>query len=221
MKFSKKDIGLLLGCFGVILAVISYSLVFTPFTQKADSLRSELSSLRELEARYVDMEQNQDYYQQEILRLTEENQGIVDKFPADILPENEIMYVVELEKNVKIDIPSISYGTATPLLDEGELVEEAEEGDILEEGIQAYVIPMNVSYTSSYEGLKKAINYTKNHNKRMYIDTLSASYDSSNGEVSGSMTFNLYYMTGTEKVYQEPVIPDIKLGVKNIFGTKK
>ena len=220
MKFSKKDIGLLLGCFGVLLAVMSYSLVFTPFTDKASALKSELASLQQLEAKYVDMEQNQDYYQQEIVRLTEENQEIIDEFPAGIEPENEIMYVVELEKNVKIDIPSISYGTATPVLGSGELVEEAEEGDILSEGIQAYVIPMNVSYTSSYKGLKEAITYTKNHSNRMYIDTVSVSYDSSSGDVSGSMTFNLYYMTGTDKVYQGLTLPDISTGVDNIFGSK-
>lgn len=220
MKISKKDIGLLLGCFGVLVAVLCYNFVFMPYTEKADSMRGELASLREEEARYVDMANNQAFYQSEIVRLTEENQKIIDEFPADILPENEIMYVVELEKNVKIEIPSISYGTATPLLGQGELVEEAEEGDILEEGIQAYVIPMNVSYTTTYDGLKKAINYTKNHQKRMYIDTLSVAYDSQTGDTSGSMTFNLYYMTGTDKVYQEPVIPEISLGVKNIFATK-
>lgn len=219
MKFSKKEIGLLAGCLGVLLAVVSYSLIFIPFSDKANTLRSELNALREQEAQYMEMESNQTFYKEEIERLTEENNKLIAEFPAEIKPESEIMYVVELEQNVEIDIPSISYGTATPLLGGGEEAEEGEEAEVVQDGMQAYLLPMNISYTASYDNLKNAITYTNEHQNRMYIDTLSASYDASTGFVSGGMTFNLYYITGTDKVYEEPIVPEMGIGVNNIFGT--
>lgn len=231
MKISKKEIGLLLGVFGLLLAVIAYSLVFTPYQDKIASLESELTSLEAEKTELETLAASQDYYELEIERLTEENDEILDQFPAGIEPEDEIMYVVELEKEVDIDIPSISYGSPVAIYGAAATAEEATEGETTEgettqsetttvqQGMAAYQLAMNVSYSTSYKGLKDAITYTNAHLNRMVIDTLSVSYDATTGKTSGSMTFNLYYLTGTDKVYTQPNVPEGELGVNNIFGT--
>lgn len=45
MKLTKRDIGLLLGAFGVLIAVAVYSLVYTPYSEKIASLKSELAKI--------------------------------------------------------------------------------------------------------------------------------------------------------------------------------
>lgn len=217
MKLTKRDIGLLLGAFGVLIAVAVYSLVYTPYSEKTASLKSELATLKEQEARYQELAANQQFYKDEIERLNQENKALFDGFPADIQPETEIMYVVELEENVDIEVPSVNYGTATSLTGASETTEE---GEVVSSGMMdAYVVPMNLSYSASYQGLKDTITYTSNHQNRMVVDTVSAAYDSTTGQVTGSMTFNMYYVTGTDKVYEEPYVPHVQTGISNIFGT--
>ena len=131
----------------------------------------------------------------------------MEQFPAGITPETEIMFVVEMEEEVDVDIPSISYGSASSI------------SGATSSGIEAFQIPMSVSYKTTYQGLKDTITYTNNYDDRIVIDTVSLSYDRSSGDVAGSMLFNLYYMTGTDKVYEDPFVPDMNMGVDNIFGT--
>ena len=38
MEITKKDASLLIGLFGVLVAVVVYYFVFVPYTEKADSL---------------------------------------------------------------------------------------------------------------------------------------------------------------------------------------
>ena len=206
MKISKKEAGLLIGLFGILLLAGSYALVYNPYQDKIASLEMELNSLKQEEEQYASMQSNMLFYQEGIERLTEENAWILEQFPAGITPESEIMFVVELEDQVDVEIPSISYGSASSIGGGAS-------------GIEAFQIPMSVSYKTTYQGLKDTITYANEHEDRMVIDTVSLSYDRSTGDIAGSMLFNLYYMTGTEKVYEDPIVPNMNMGVDNIFGT--
>ena len=46
MKISNRDKGILLGLFGVILAVISYVLIYNPTTLKTEELKTEVAALQ-------------------------------------------------------------------------------------------------------------------------------------------------------------------------------
>ena len=220
MKLSKHEIGLLAGALGVILAVAVYSLFFTPYRDKTDALKSELAQLQETERYYEELAANKSFYEEEIARMTEENDGLLSEFPADIKPETEIMYAVELEEEVDIQFSSLNYGTAAVLTTaDAANGEEGAEQNVTDGMMQAYCVPMNMTYQSSYKGLKEAITYTNDHQNRMVIDTVSAAYDGTTGMVSGSMTLNMYYITGTDKVYEAPYVPNMQMGVSNIFGT--
>lgn len=208
MKISKKEIGLLVGLFGVLLAVGVYSLFYRPYQDKIASLESELITLQQEESRYAEMQANIPFYQEGIVRLTEQTSAIIKEFPAGITPETEIMYVVEMEDKVDVEIPSISYGSPSSLT-----------GEAAASGLQAFVIPMSVSYKTTYQGLKDTLNYTYDHENRMVIDTVSLSYDRSTGDITGSLLINMYYMEGTDKVYEDPIVPSMNMGVDNIFGT--
>lgn len=208
MKISKKEAGLLIGLFGVLIAVGVYSLFYTPYQVKIASLEAELITLKQEEARYEEMVANIPFYQEGVVRLVEQTSAILKQFPAGITPETEIMYIVEMEDKVDVEIPSISYGTPASLT-----------GEAASSGIQAFVIPMSVSYKTTYQGLKDTLNYTHDHENRMVVDTVSLSYDRSTGDITGSLLINMYYMEGTDKIYEDPIVPSMNMGVDNIFGT--
>ena len=68
---------------------------------------------------------------------------------------------------------------------------------------------------------KEMVDYLYQHENRMSLDAFALSYDSTNGNLSGSMTLNMYYVTGTDKEYVPQNINGISLGTDNIFGTLK
>lgn len=47
---------------------------------------------------------------------------------------------------------------------------------------------------------------------------MNISYNGDDGKLSGNMNLNTYYLLGTDKVYGEPYIPDMSMGVQTIFG---
>lgn len=76
-----------------------------------------------------------------------------------------------------------------------------------------------LQFVTTYKGLKKAVDFLNTQVGRMTVDNVSASFDSSTGNLSGTMTVNLYSMTNTGNTYNSPDAGKVKLGTKNIFGT--
>lgn len=209
MKISKRDISLLLMVAGLLAVFASYKLVFTKFQEKKAAVEAEIETLKVRESELIEMEMNLDFYKEEIVRLNTEKEELIAVFPAELKAESEIMYAVELEENVEIKFSSLNYGTAAAILPE----------QTAAAGISAYCIPMTMEYQSTYRGLKDTILYTNAHQNRMVIDAVTASYDGTTGNLTGNMTLNMYYINGTGKVFENPYVPSMGIGVDNIFRT--
>lgn len=76
-----------------------------------------------------------------------------------------------------------------------------------------------IQFVTDYNGLKDAVKYLNSQVGRMTVNSISTSFDSSTGKLSGSMVINLYSMSNTGATYKEPDAGKVKLGTKNIFGT--
>ncbi|MDF2487144.1 MAG: hypothetical protein K0R46_3312 [Herbinix sp.] len=83
-------------------------------------------------------------------------------------------------------------------------------------GMQTLV---SMNFVSTYEGFKRLVDYIKNYPDKTVIDNVVVSYDSSTGNLAGSLVLKRFALTGTGKAYQPPYIEDISIGTKNIFGT--
>jgi TolA-binding protein len=83
-------------------------------------------------------------------------------------------------------------------------------------GMQTLV---SMNFVSTYEGFKRLVDYIKNYPDKTVIDNVVVSYDSSTGNLAGSMVLKRFALTGTGKDYQPPYIEDISIGTENIFGT--
>lgn len=209
MKFSKRDLGLILGLIGVLAMVFSYQWVYRSNADKREKAESELKTLQVTESNLKNLEDNMPFYKDEIVRIRGLNREVESHFPRKILPEDEIMYTVDLEDHNKIYFQNVNYGSPS-LISTG--YEETT-------GINAYEIVCTASYESTYQGLKDTILYNNRLNNRIVIDTVSATFDSSTGNLEGTMGVNMYYMEGTGETYAPPYVPSLKTGVRNIFGT--
>ena len=208
MKLSKRDIGLLLGLLGLVIAVASYALVFNPMKLKNQELETELTTLKDKEAKLTELVDDFDYYKEQIEVCKEKSAEIETRFPSDVKPENEIMYAVELEDELEIEFSTLNYGTPLEIITDGQKADRF-----------AYCTSLSANYRATYRGLKDVILYTADQADRMVVDTVTASYDGTTGNLVGSITINMYTVTGTERVYEKPYVPAMNVGIDNIFGT--
>lgn len=83
-------------------------------------------------------------------------------------------------------------------------------------GSAGYRDTISMSYVAAYSDLKRMIAYVEGLSDRTTIPSITAAYDSGTDNISGSITINMFYLTKTEREYEEPVVPGRK-GVTNIF----
>lgn len=96
-----------------------------------------------------------------------------------------------------------------------------EESQVIKPDYNLYDMQVSYDFRTSYEDLKKIFgNILKNKNKRN-IGDIAITYDEETGKLIGNMTVNMYFVTGTDKVYEEQNPGKLKHGISNIFGTLK
>ena len=76
-----------------------------------------------------------------------------------------------------------------------------------------------MQFTGTYASLKDVVEYLADQNGRSTVDNVNASFDSSTGNLTGTLTVNLFSMTGTTNSYTEPDAGSVAHGTGNLFGT--
>lgn len=243
MKVKKSEIQLLIAVTGILIAVCTYFFVYAKFNEKSDALdaqnmalSSQVSTLEILDQRKADY-----------LAATEKMQAYImnfeSRFPADILPEDSIMMVKNMEDYTRTEVANIAFGAEaevpyTPGTDQtaaantatadttatgGAAAAATADSPISTEGTvyadtHMYEVPLSISISCTYDDFKGLVRYIYNQQERQSIQGVSISYNETDGMLSGNMTMNTYYLLGTDKVYSEPYIPDMQMGVDTIFG---
>ncbi len=86
-------------------------------------------------------------------------------------------------------------------------------------GVVGYKTTLVVEFKTNYDGLKKAIDFVNGYDDKMSIDTITVEFDSETGNLKGTMNLCMYALDGIGATYVEPKISDVKLGLKDIFGS--
>lgn len=76
-----------------------------------------------------------------------------------------------------------------------------------------------LQFNGTYDSLKDAVDYLASSSGRMTLDSVDASFDASTGNLIGTITVNMFSMTGTGSTYTEPDAGSVALGRKDLFGT--
>lgn len=84
--------------------------------------------------------------------------------------------------------------------------------------VTGYETTMILTYQSTYEGLKKAIDFINTYKEKRHISDITASFDMTTGNLSGTISVVLYE-TENGAGYEAPALHSIGVGKDNIFGT--
>ena len=243
MKLKKSDINILLIVLGIGVALLTYFLVFTKLNDKTDAQNAANASLQQEVDRLQDLANNKQQYLDDTATMQDDIENIKAQFAAAYNPEDEVMYVRELEKNFDALASSISMPGSLPIEVEGAQQQAAPAADTSdaeavdgEEATDAatpastdttntasavllYQTPVTIEFVASYNSIKEIVKKLNEDEMRKSIDNLTLAFDAETGDLTGTLLFNMYSLTGTETTYTTPEIPGVVFGTNNIFNS--
>jgi len=211
----KLAFGIRIALFAVLLLTIFvYRMIYYEMVEKRDTIHSEnvalQSRLEELEGKVAKKEE----YEANIAEAEAELLQVLGKYGAGNTPEKSILFVREMEEELDMEIPNVSFSNPSVVTtaDLSGMGMNGEWGQI-----EILSEQLSLSYSCGYEQWKELFLFLTQYPERRAIRSVNATYNSESGLLSGSLVVDLFALTGGKKEYVAPKTEDISLGVDCIF----
>lgn len=247
MSISERDKKILIVFVGILIFALVYYFPIRSYTEDAEKLNTEnvglTAKLAELEAKVA----RESEIKAETTNYEADTLALVAKFPSFLQVENEIMDIVGLEKELKVEVPLITVNTpvemkssdapeaeTTQAAPQEVATEEAPEADSTTEAPAAdetgvapavankyklYDMSTNINYKGGYDSLKKFLDKIAKSTDKKSINSVSLTFDNKTGNLDGNIVYDSYFLAGSDRPYEEIITKTIRHGTKNIFGT--
>ncbi len=220
-KGINKNVFTIIALLAVLALIAAYFLGYKKYTDLAATTQATNVTLQKevdaLKVHYV----NKAQYEADMIPMKEEIHAIMEKYPADIKPEDVIMHAVYSQISAPVTYSSIAVGEKKTISSVSKDVVLATAQEDMQEGIS--FIEQKSTYVhevASYEGLKELIQVAFDSEYNLGISSLTYSR-ADEGALSGSMDVSFYCMSGNGKTYEEPQMIPYLQGTGNIFGYVK
>ena len=239
MEISARDKKLLVYLIAISIIAGSYFFVAKPLLDKQAILNEEISELQQKVTHYTEIYNNMDNYESQIAEAQTKYNETCNKLFGGLNQDNTIMMVKDLENATDVWIARLSFTEEDVVFGE-EIADATAEGSETTEGaeiaegteaaaadgseaapasMQGVRQDLNIDYAASYDNFKRFIEYIENHDERLFISSINATYSVDSGLVGGSMVLSQYAILGTDKEYKAPEINNVTLGTDTIFKT--
>ena len=129
---------------------------------------------------------------------------LYEKFPEEMLEEDQIMYVLYLETIFKEEI-FFSFSESIDIAP-------------LRDGASLQGLVITVNYKTTYEGFQEMINYLATDSRIASVYEATIEYDAENDVVAGYVTLVLYLVDTDAREHLSPDVAVPETGKDNIFG---
>lgn len=212
-SIDQKQLQLLIAA-GLILILFSvYQFVYRPLTDKTKAVEEENQILSEQAAQLSAKTAFEEKYRTEIKDYEAGIDQIKKMYGPGNSPEKTTKFIIDLCEVSGMTVPTVSFSEDVGIYPSGDMEYPSDTG------LYLYTNTVSFTYSVTYEGLKKCIDYINTYPEHMNVGSILASYDSETGNLSGTMTVNQYAMTGSGTQYTDPVFDEVMTGKNSIFGT--
>ena len=242
MEISARDKKLLVYLLAISIIAGAYFFVAKPLLDKQAKLNEEISELQQKVTHYTEIYNNMDNYESQIAEAQTKYNETCNKLFGGLNQDNTIMMVKDLENATDVWIARLSFTEEDVVFGEeiadanaesdvaadatGEVATNdaaeaatADGGEAAPASMQGVRQDLNIDYAASYDNFKRFIEYIENHDERLFISSINATYSVDSGLVGGSMVLSQYAILGTDKEYKAPEINNVTLGTDTIFKT--
>ena len=151
-------------------------------------------------AKYVDI---QDEVVEENAKIVASRLEMYEQFPVEMKEEDQIMYVLYLEKLFGTEI-FFNFGVAQPMM-------------ALTDGSILVGLTLTVNYETTYKGFKDMLNYLSTDSRITSVQYANIQYDAQNDVAMGQITLLLYLLQTPEGQYMPPDVAIPNTGKDNIY----
>jgi hypothetical protein len=218
MNLSVRDQKLILILLGIVIFIGVYLGVYSNYDKKAEALEQEMAALQPRLSELQAYRDKSEEYRRGIDEAKEIISAELGQYPNDVRSEDMLMYAVELENEVGLNVSSAAFTEAEYIMDLRSVREKAD-GSYETVAVSAYRSSMDVACSLTYPELKNTIEYINYTPYCTRLNSLAVSYDAETGELTGSVKIDKYFITGLDDTYYETYVPPMPLGTSNIFGT--
>ena len=124
-------------------------------------------------------------------------------FPKEMKEEDQIMYVLYLEKLFGTEI-YFSFSTAQPIT-------------VLRDGSKLMGLTLTVNYETTYKGFQDMVNYLATDSKITSVQYATIQYDAAKDLATGTVTLLLYMLDSEDLQYLPPDVYVPDTGKENLY----
>lgn len=226
VSISDRDKKVLYIVGGIVLLALAYFLGFQKMMASKNEVVQENITLEADVERLVAMVADKATVEKATQDFKDETEKILVKYPSEVRTQDAIYQLDLLERGVKDLVLQAESFTMNQVffmngaLTEGEVqdvaapVETSESsGEAAAQGpIIGYRSGVTTNFTTDYKNLKQVIKFVNTNPNRMSINSITVSQGEGVKKLTCNMEVNMYAISGTEKKYEDPVIPEVRIG---------
>ena len=217
---SNRDKVLLHVLAGVLLLFAVYMPVVKDYNAKRDAAEAQLAELTPQLQQLQEYEANQKNYAAKTTKMGNEIATQMQRFPNDIRSEHIILNAKTLQDALGIKIQSVGSEPAA-LLSSFQLPLKDESGQYAMQNVYAFTTGENIQCTMGYDQFKSLLDFIYSQNEYTALKSVSVTYDSESGGLSGTAAITKYFIVPEKYVYTKANTEGAQQGVTNPFGTTK
>lgn len=194
-----------------VVLLIAFALVLSNYFSErqahqaeVDKLQSNNQMLQDKVDANKEYEDVQDELEEASAQLMASRLELYQKFPVEMKEEDQIMYVLYLEKIFGTEI-FFSFGQAQPMT-------------VLKDGAKVMGLTLTVNYQTSYDGFKDMIDYLATDSRVTSVQFAQIQYDAATDTAVGTVTLLLYLIDSDLLDYVSPEVNEPETGKDNIFN---
>lgn len=231
MKVIGKNWKAVLSVLLLLVAVLVYVLGYRPrseaYVMERDQLKTQITALQTTIVENEKYKDVQDQLEPAEAAIEESRAALYENFPADMKEEDQILYLLYLEKTLGTGSKELGY---TQELHDIFLQRFGNGGDIefsfgeitpmqdLSDGALLEGLNLTVYYHASYQDFKNMIHALATDERITSIQYATFNYDSEKKLLDGQMTLTLYLMPSAQNTYEEPGVAPPATGKTDIFN---
>ncbi len=217
---TNRDKVLLLVLAGVLILFAVYMTVVKDYNAKRDAAEAQLAELTPQLQQLQEYEANRKSYEAKTTKMGNEIATQMQRFPNDIRSEHIILNAKTLQDALGIKIQSVGSEPAA-LLSSFQLPLKDESGQYVMQNVYAFTTGENIQCTMGYDQFKSLLDFIYSQNEYTALKSVSVTYDSETGGLSGTAAITKYFIVPEKYVYTKANTEGVQQGVTNPFGTTK
>ena len=208
-NMNSRDKWLVYFLISLILVGAAWMFGARPLKAKAKTLSVNVAELRQEYNDKMAILAKKDEYISKTKDYTEAFDMMLERYPAGIAKENQIEFVVGLERELGTGITSLAYTEPMAVYGFNSPSSSGEPYALAESR-------MTMPVTCDYIMWKHLLDYVFTWRDKSTIPSITASYDAASGRVVSNITLQQFAVTGGERTLPEPDVL-VPIGTDNIF----